>query len=158
MAVLTRADAEISIISRLRGWMAQVGMDVTTVNGTNLDLADPLSATLRAINLSTADPITPVDSDFAQVPDGRIDEVLAIAQLFTMRSILGRFSSVDEWAGTDKQHWSDFGRRIQTGIDDLQDDLKNRFGFGLRQTRGPKLQKIAINKQWPPNPPPPLTV
>lgn len=155
---MTRAQCETVIISRVGGWMRVVGMDGTTHDGGNADLADPIAQMLRSIGYSTLDAINPCDADFAAIPSSNYEQALSVATLFTMRSILGRFSDVDEWAGTDKQSWNDFGERVQKAIDDYQEDLKNRYGFGYRQKRSPRVNRIQAGSVWPNMPPPPASV
>ena len=154
---MTRAQCETVIISRVGGWMRAVGMDGFTRDGSNVDLADPIGQMMRSIGYSMTDPINPSDADFTAIPSTSYEQALSVATLFTMRSILGRFSDVDEWAGTDKQSWDDFGKRVQSAIDDYQEDLKNRYGFGYRQRRTPRVNRIAAGSTWPSVPPPPAS-
>jgi hypothetical protein len=153
---LTVAQVVSATLNALKGWMGTVGMDVTNSAG-NTDLPIVIDQALRALGYAVATPLAPSDTDLQPVPDGRLDLLLGVVRLYTLRTCLGRFSDVNEQAGTDKQEWENLGKRMQAAAESLAKDLLERYGFGKRRRRHPRVGAMAAGTPWPPSPPPPMS-
>jgi hypothetical protein len=152
---LTRAQVEQAIVNSTSGFMSGVGMAVT-YTGSNADLAQPIDNAMRALGYAVEIPLAPSDTDLQAVPDARLELLLGVVRLFTIRACVGRFAEIDEQAGTDEQKLDQLGKRMQAEAAALAEDLLNRYGFGRRRRRHPRIGQLATGT-WPPPPPPPMS-
>ena len=90
---VTRAQIETLLVRRAGKRMAFVEFSKET-NGSNPDLADPVSFALLAMGITPADITTPADADLVTVTDAQIGELLDRAELRLLQNILGNMDAV----------------------------------------------------------------
>jgi hypothetical protein len=128
---LTRAATEDAILRRCDQMMITVGMDGTTRDGTNADLADPIRFGVRDMGFSIADALIPADADLSPIADYWVDRLLDGAELRVLETCWSKWPYVSSTLGTDEQRLSDLADRLQTRISELTDKLKKPYGLEL---------------------------
>ena len=113
--------------------MALVGLDGSTVNGTNTDLVGPILHGLASMSVEMADPSSPVDADVTGLDSDTYDGVLNIAKLKLLETIQlliplstpypGQFSAVMDLA--------DFAKTLGRQIDELRRKCEKKYGYDL---------------------------
>lgn len=104
---LTRAqlERELLIGRRLGLLLFRVGLDGTTMNGTNPDLNGPLRESLRRAGFAVIDPLVVAEADVAGLGGVQMEQVLEVAHLRVL------------WLVRD--HW---GRARDRAIDEAKND------------------------------------
>jgi hypothetical protein len=133
---LTRAVLESILIRRCGRRMAFAKLDGITQNGTNLDLNDPIREGLDSIGVTAANAINVADSDLATISGKRLSQILDVAELRVLESILGNWDEFDQARGIDRQDLGKMGEAIRTRVNDLQARLMKLYGVGLGSLRG----------------------
>ena len=128
MAV-TRANVETVLVARLGPLMTKAGMDGTTADGTNTDLADPIAWGLRQAGYSVADITNPTTAEVALALDD-IDEVVDLAELRTLENILGNLDDVDTAVGPRDEKLSQLAAQVQELIALKQASNEGLYGHG----------------------------
>ncbi|KKN57472.1 hypothetical protein LCGC14_0561840 [marine sediment metagenome] len=126
---VTRANVENVSIHRTGPLMAKAGMDGTTVDGTNADLASPIAWALRQAGYSVADITNPTTSEVASASDD-VDEVLDLTELRVLEDIMGSLDDVDVTVGPRKEALSQLATQVQKRIKSVQDRVEKTYGFG----------------------------
>ncbi len=152
---ITVEQLETHIIAQTSGYLSQCKM-VVVANGSNPDLAAPITDAMRALGYGLTNPIVPSDLDLQGVPDNRLDLLLSVVRLYTLRACLGRWAQVDETVSLGSQKLNQLADQLQAAIESLTKDLLNRYGFGRRR-RPPKVGRIQSGNVWPNLPPPPCS-
>jgi hypothetical protein len=127
---LTRAALESILIRRCGRRMAFANLDGITANGTNLDLNDPIREGLLSLDISAVNPVQVADSDFVNVQGPQVSQILDVAELRVLESILGNWDEFDQAHGIDRQDLGKMGEAIRARINDLQ--KKVLLYYGLR--------------------------
>lgn len=127
--MLTRAGFESVLISRAAGKMKLAGMDSTTKDGTNADLADPIRRAVQSMGVVTSDPVSPADSDLATFTGFAVEKLYDLAHVQLLYNILGRGEDFfDQATGQDQQKLSQVAEQIQADIAKLESRLKEPYG------------------------------
>ena len=87
MMTQTRANVEQELIRRVGPLMTAVGLDGTTVDGTNLDLNDPIGYGITNSGGSVTAPSLVTDADVATVPSANYYQLLDISEWRTLQTI-----------------------------------------------------------------------
>lgn len=131
MAAITRAQAEKILVHRRGTVLARVGLNGTTIDGTNADLADPIAYATRQLGLGVADPTNPQDADLAAIQPTDTDQFLEVAEWRVLASCLGNWGKVTQQAGTDKQQYTDLLTELRQQLSQKGEELKQQYGQGL---------------------------
>lgn len=153
---ITRAQAEKILVSRVGGFLSRCALSVLST-GANPDLADPIASALRALGKTLSDQANPADGDLSQVADDGIDLFLGVATLYAWRACYGAWAKNDQRISLGEQKFKQVADEIMAAHDVLRQDLLDRYGFGRRRRRQPRLAPIQTSNSWPPLPPPPST-
>ena len=153
---ITRAQTEKILVSRVGGFLTRCGLSVVST-GANPDLADPIASALRALGESLADQSSPSDVDLQQVADDRMDLFLGVCTLYAWRACYGAWAKNYQRISLGEQKFKQVADEIMAAHDLLRQDLLDRYGFGRRRRRRPRLAAIQTSNAWPPLPPPPST-
>ncbi len=131
---LTRVQVEKVMVRRAGKRLAFVGLDGTTINGSNADLADPISQTLMAMGYPVADITDPEDSDLAGVTD--INQFLDRCELRVLETIHGNMDMVDYSTGPRSESLSQFTSDLENAIERQREKLQTEYGVGLGTMTG----------------------
>jgi hypothetical protein len=123
----TRDQVEAILIRRAGALLRKAGLDGTTVDGTNPDLADPISSSLRRLGVVVVDMTDPTDIELALLDDDDLEEFLDRAELRTLHSILGNWIKPNAQQDTDRQDWGDLIDLTRERIDALQSRVDTLF-------------------------------
>lgn len=151
---ITVAQVESLTVAETAGFLAKCGMSAVK-DGTNPDLAAPIANALRALGYGLLSPAAPSDTDLMAVADDKQDLYLGVVHLYTLRACMGRWAKVDQTVSLGGQKLSQMAEQLQKAYDTLAKDLLDRYGFGRRRRRQPKVGRIAAGNTWPNLPPPP---
>ena len=127
MAV-TRANVETNLIRRLGPLMTKAGMDGSTADGTNTDLADPIAWALRQAGYPTADITDPTDAEVAAA-ESEIDQVQDLSEMRTLESILGGLDDVDISVGPRDEKLSQLAEQAGNKLKAIQDKVENLYSW-----------------------------
>lgn len=142
----TRADIEQEMIARAAAQLIAVGMDGSTVDGSNLSLNAPIGWAIRQAGGSVAAPSLVTDTDVATVTD--YDLLLDLAELRTLQSVLGGFTAVDLKAGPVEIKGSQTASLIERRIAQLQSWLGQAYGIGGYGAFSVSLTRIDGYSEW----------
>ncbi|MDB5352369.1 MAG: hypothetical protein JWN86_3616 [Planctomycetota bacterium] len=138
----TRLSVEFLLTKRCGKRLTFVGLDGATRDGTNADLADPIAAGLRSLGLPVADITNPTSAELSAVADAQVDQLLDVAELRCLKSILGNIDEVDEQAGTDRKDFGKFAVALQAVIEALETRCRDMYGVGIA---APTVGVIGLN-------------
>lgn len=128
----TRAQAETILIKRVGDLLTQAGLDGTTHDGTNTDLADPIGYALRSLGHTTADPSSPTTAEVAAVAAADTDEFLSLAELRALETILSCvLDLVDTTVGPRREAYNQMADGLQAKIARLTQQLQQQYGSTL---------------------------
>lgn len=127
---LTRANAEFLLESRTGPLLTTAGMS-TDVDGTNVDLNDPIGHAVRDLGHAVASAVLVADADVANVTDAQTDQFLDLATLHTLEAILGNLDDVDIRVGPLSEKLSDLAKQVERKIARMRKQLDMLYGYGL---------------------------
>lgn len=110
---LTRATLETILVRRTKRFLRLAGLDYTTVDGSNPDLADPIASALRAAGYSVADRANVADSDLALVIAADEEKIIALAELRTLETADQNIVSSSLSTGPVSESFRDLTRKIE---------------------------------------------
>lgn len=133
---MNRANAEFILIARCGTILDAVGLDGTTVNGSNAALNDPLWHALDRLGYSVANIIAIANADIEAVTKEDYAPFLDIAELRTLETALNAaMSLVDFSIGPRRESLSQLAeslaKTIETKRRQLLKDYGDLFGSGL---------------------------
>ena len=114
---LTRANVEVILIKRVGALMTQAGLDGTTVDGTNVDLNDPIGYSIRQLDGTVADVTNVADSDLAGIGADDYDQLFDVAELRLLQNILQNLVLTDIEVGPRKQWFDQLAKRLEKMVD-----------------------------------------
>lgn len=127
----TRAQLEVILVKRVGVSLTYVGLDGTTVDGTNADLNDPIGYAIRFLGGTTADPSAVVDADVATVAAADLDNMLSLAGYRALLTIISSNTLNDLRVGPRDEKLDQFSRRIEMRAKKLEMELERDVGLGL---------------------------
>ncbi len=128
---ITRAEVETILIRRCGSLLTAADLDGTTLNGTNVDLNDPIGAALRQMGYTVASLTAVADSDLQPVATDDIDQLLDIAELRTLENIEGNLDEVDITVGPRSESLNQLSTRVTKKIDTKRSAIEKTYGLGL---------------------------
>lgn len=123
------AQVEVILIARAGKRMTFVGMDGSTVDGSNLDLVDPMVSTLISMGVTPASYAGVVDADLATLED--IPQFLDRCELRLLQNILGNMDMVTNRVGPRSENLSDFSDALEKAITRKQEQIQKEYGAGV---------------------------
>ena len=123
------AQVEVILTARAGKRMAFVGMDGTTVDGSNPDLVDPMVSTLISMDITPASYAGVVDADLATLED--IPQFLDRCELRLLQNILGNMDMVTNRVGPRSENLSDFSDALEKAITRKQEQIRKEYGAGV---------------------------
>lgn len=124
---VTRANLEAILVQRCGALMSFAGMAVT-VAGSNASLNDPIGYALRQVGYTVASHSSVSDADCASITDDYLDQVLDLAELRTLESVLGNLDDVDITNGPESERFSQLAVSLEKRITRLQDKINYTYG------------------------------
>lgn len=109
--------------------MAFVGMDITTNDGTNTDLSDPIAAALRHC-VPDFSGLTVTDGDLALLDSSEIDKLLDLAELRLLENIHNNLDVVDIKVGPRSENLNQFGDQLEKAVTRLEKKCQHKYGIG----------------------------
>jgi hypothetical protein len=131
---LTRAQVETLVIKRTSKRLIFVGLDGTTVNGSNADLAEPISTALQRMGITPADITNPANSDLTGVEN--VLELIDLAELRVLENIHGNMDMVDISVGDRSERLSQFTAEVEKAIERKRAQIEREYGIGLGSLSG----------------------
>lgn len=128
---ITRADIELELISRVGGWLTNVGLDGATVNGTNTSLNSPIRYGIQGSGGSVVSPSLVTDADVQTVAANKLDQLYDIAELRTLDTVWSHFTLVDAKAGPVEAKSSQFAGYLKDRIAALRASIAALYGIGV---------------------------
>lgn len=128
---LTRANVEFLMEARLAPLLTAAGMDGTTVDGTNVDLNDPIGRAVRDIGYTVTSLVLVATADVAQVAVAEYDEFLDACTLHTLENILGNLDDVDIRVGPRDEKLNQLAEKVERKIKRLEDAMALAYGYGM---------------------------
>lgn len=98
----TRSSAEAILVHRRGPSMLSCTLDGTTHDGTNPDLADPISSALDWLGQPCDDPSDPTDTEVGGLAKSDRSAFLDLAEVRLLDTMVGRFPGVDFNLGPDQ--------------------------------------------------------
>lgn len=123
------AQVEVILTARAGKRMTFVGMDGTTVDGSNPDLVDPMVSTLISMGITPASYAGVVDADLATLED--IPQFLDRCELRLLQNILGNMDMVTNRVGPRSENLSDFSDALEKAITRKQEQIRKEYGAGV---------------------------
>src|SRR5512139_2266500 len=114
---ITRAQLETELLSRSKGYMTAVGMDLTAT-GNNPDLNSPIGYAVRRSGGAVADPSTVTDADLSTFDAPDFDQLADIAEERLLLNIKRRWAKVNISVG-----------QVSESLGQLADQLDNDIDF-----------------------------
>ncbi len=133
---ITRANIEAILVRRCGSKMTAAGLDGATVNGSNVDLNDPIGTALRQCGYAVASITAVADADIANVATDDLDKLLDVAELRLLENIAGNLSMVDLAVGPRKESLSQFSEQVEKAISRLEAKCQRLYGVGLGSLSG----------------------
>lgn len=127
----TRAQLEGILIKRVGAWLTFVSLDGVTHAGANPDLNDPLVQALQYLSYSVADITNVSSTDLAAVSDANIPKLLALAEYYSLGTILQNFTKTDVSGLNYSKKAGQFGERVAARLEALRLQLLTQYGVGV---------------------------
>lgn len=129
--VMTRANVEVLLIRRCGALMTAAGLDGTTVDGTNVDLNDPIGVAIVAVSGTVASRVLVTATDVATVAAADYDEFLDVVEYRVLESVLGNLGKVDITVGPRQENLSQLATRLEKTIERKRKDLHDKYGYAV---------------------------
>ena len=126
---ITRANVESMLIRRVGQLFSLIGLDGTTVDGTNVDLNDPIASALLRLDYAVADITVVADIDLAAVSTDDYQAVLDLAELRALESWLGNNTLVNFRLGPRSESFSDLLKTTEARVARLKEYIPVRYGL-----------------------------
>jgi hypothetical protein len=120
----TKADLENEGIEECGPFIAIVGGNALTKDGTNAFLEGPIRRAIERSGGSIADPPRVSDSDVATVT-GSFSAVSFFLKLFILEKCRSRWAEWDQKQGNETQNLSDLREALDKMLDDIAEQLKD---------------------------------
>lgn len=134
---ITREGIEIILARRVGAILTAAGLDGVTVDGSNVDLNDPLGWACRQLGYSVADPTAVHDDDLASVTDSNLDEFLDLAEYRALESAhAAALTLVDTSVGAIRESLSQMAAGLEKRLERLSARLEKLYGVGLQPLEG----------------------
>jgi hypothetical protein len=120
---ITVAAFEADLLVLCGPYLTKVGLDGTTLDGTNDSLRIPIRRAVSRMGIEASDPFAVADPDLADVDVATYETLLDLAELKALEICWGNWPEVDEQAENNSQSLSQLADRLQKRIDTLREML-----------------------------------
>jgi hypothetical protein len=128
---LTRANVESILVKRCGRLLTAADLDGSTVDGTNADLNDPIGWAVRQAGYTVTDITAVADADLASVATTNYDELLDLAELRALETILGNLDDVNIKIGPRSEDLSDLARQVEKRLELQRKKVELEYGYGV---------------------------
>lgn len=133
------------LIARCGKLLAAAGLDGSTVDGTNAALSDPLAEALRSLGVAPASPASPSTADLAGVADASAPQLLDVAELRALETVLSNWAEPDQVAGQDNRQ--DLGKlrdSLERTVARKSERARSLYGYGADATASAGLLDLGF--------------
>ena len=116
-------------MQRVGAWLAAAGLP-TTIVGSNAALNDPIGWAIRQSDGTVASAVLVTDADVATVASADLDQLIDLAELRALESVLSNFTGVDKKAGPVELKSSQMADRLERRIASLRSMISLTYGIG----------------------------
>jgi hypothetical protein len=124
---LTRVQVETILVKRCGPLLTAAGM-ATTFAGANTDLNDPIGYAIRKSGGTVTAITAVVDADIATIDSSDHDQLLDLAELRTLETILGNLDDVDIRVGPRDEKLSQLRTDLEKRLARLQKRIQDEYG------------------------------
>jgi hypothetical protein len=128
---LTRANVEALLVRRLGSLLTEAELDGTTVNGTNIDLADSIGWAVRQCGGAVANITAVADADLAGIAATNYDQLLDLAEYRALQTISGSPVFVNIQVGQRREDLGKLAETVDKRLERKLKQLQQDYGFGL---------------------------
>lgn len=128
---ITRVDAETILIKRVGALLTAASLDGTTIDGTNVDLNDPIAFAVRRLGHTVASEVLVADTDIDDVAAADYDAFFDLAELRAKKNVLGNLTLVDITAGPRSERLGQLAEQLRKDIDALQKAIQKDYNIGV---------------------------
>ena len=130
---LTIVQVETILIRRVGVLLTAVGLDGTTIDGTNVDLNDPVGTSIRNLGGSVTTITNVIDADLAGIAAADYDQLLDVAELRVLQSAHSAATTlIDTKIGPRDEKLSNMANTLAKRIEQAQEQVEDLYGYGLR--------------------------
>lgn len=126
---ITRANVEIMLIRRVGKLFSLISLDGSTVDGTNVDLNDPICSALLRLNYTVDSIIAVDDDDIASVSVDDYQALLDLAELRALENWLGNNTLVNFRLGPRSESFSDLLKTAEARVARLTAEIPIKHGL-----------------------------
>jgi hypothetical protein len=125
---MTVADVEAELLVELAPYLARVGLDSATDDGTNRSLRGPIRRAVLHLGFATAGPLAVADADLAPIVGWDVERFLDVARLRVLEYCWGNWPKVDFSAGGNSQSLDQLASRLERRIKELREQVARPYG------------------------------
>jgi hypothetical protein len=107
-----------------------VGLDGTTISGSNADLVDPIRYAVRMFGIQLQGTVSVVDADLISIVGWKIEKLLDIGEKRILETCVDRYIYVDSQVDRDLQKYDQLRKGWETRIAALESRLSRPYGPG----------------------------
>lgn len=126
---VTRADVEVILVKRIGLLFEAADLNGTTVDGTNVDMNDPIGYALRRLGYAVASAVLVADSDLSGLVDDDLNAFLDLAELRCLETFLGNFDDVNIKLGPRSESFSDLRVQAERRANRLRSSIARQYGL-----------------------------
>lgn len=128
---ITRANVEAVLVKRIGPLFTDLGLDGTTVDGTNADLNDPIAYALQRLGYGVSDITNVTDTDLSAVTSDDYAALLDIAELRCLETAYNAaVYLVNITVGPRSEQLNQKAQGIEKMIAGKRDSIKSDYGIG----------------------------
>ena len=129
---ITRANAEVILIKRIGGLFTDLGLDGTTVDGTNADLNDPIAWALQTLGYGVTDITNVSDTDLSALETSNYNSFFDLAEYRCLQTALSAASYlVTITVGPRSEQLNHIADTLGKMIDRKWKAIQEMYGIGL---------------------------
>ena len=129
---LTRANAEAVLVKRIGALFANIGLDGTTVDGTNTDLNDPIAYALTYLGYGVTDYTSVTDADMSSLSTDNYNAFFDIAEMRCLETALNVASNlVSITVGPRSEQLGQIADSLKTMIANKKKSIQDDYGLGI---------------------------
>ena len=129
---LTIVQTETMLLKRVATLFTAVGLDGTTVSGSNTDLAGPIGYSIRNLGGSVTTITVIVDADLASIGESDYDELFDVAELRALQNAYSAATTlIDTKIGPRDEKLSNIANTLAKMVEGRQKDVESKYQIGL---------------------------
>ena len=124
---MNRAEIEVVIIRRCKGYMDRTGLNTTTTDGSNGDCNDSIASALPFVGLTPTDRTSVVDADLSSLSGVTLEAYLDVVELRMLESVWARLYQVDTTAGPRRESLGQLRKDLSERLKDLRNRIQRQW-------------------------------